>query len=267
MRQRNGVHAHETLMKIVTEMFWPTIIDLSQRHEIEASSVATMLSRPKYVLRLSHDDVLVEGPFASNSYCLQPIPVDDAHLTLDIVTHQACDLISVAQQETSPSLAGIVQLPTGGTAWFKPSEEMKTDSFFTELTALKRLEARHKASERMLRVPKLHGVDAIDDGRHIVGILTTAIIGKTLAAWHKEERARSNIRWRQQVEEAVHTLHSCGIMWGDANETNVMIDQEGDAWPIDLEGAEVQEDGAALSLSRKEGELENVAELFAMSMH
>jgi hypothetical protein len=29
----------------------------------------------------------------------------------------------------------------------------------------------------------------------------------------------------------------------------------------------VQEDGAALSLSRKEGELENVAELFAMSMH
>jgi hypothetical protein len=259
------IHAHQSLMKIVTEKFWPTMIDLSQEREPEVSSVATMLSRPRYVLRLRHDDVRVDGPFASNSYCVQPIPVETTHLAVAIVTHQACDLIFITPQETSPSLAGIVQLPTGDIAWFKPSEEMKTESFFTELAALQRLEARHSVSDGTLRVPRLQGVAVTGDGKNIVGTLTTAIIGKMLAACDTEERLRNKVRWRQQVEEAVRTLHSCGIIWGDANETNVMIDKEGDAWLIDLEGGEFQEDDAANLLSKQEVELENVAELFAMA--
>jgi hypothetical protein len=97
-------------------------------------------------------------------------------------------------------------------AWFKSSEEQKTAGFLTELAALQRLEARRRESDIRLRVPTLLGIVAIDDGRQVIGTLTTAIRSKMLAECGWEERERNRARWREQIQESACILHSYGIV-------------------------------------------------------
>jgi hypothetical protein len=62
----NVLLVHETLLKLVAHGFQPTIAELAGKHGLQVPSVAALLSRPGYVLRLCGDQVGVEGPLVSN---------------------------------------------------------------------------------------------------------------------------------------------------------------------------------------------------------
>ncbi|KAK3651479.1 hypothetical protein LTR56_005621 [Elasticomyces elasticus] len=70
--------------------------------------------------------------------------------------------------------------------------------------------------------------------------------------------------WRIEVEGMVRVLHEHGLVWGDVNAGNVVIDEEGRAWVIDFGGsnnAEFVDDELA---ETKEGDRQGVGRLFGV---
>ncbi|KAK5727466.1 hypothetical protein LTR15_003362 [Elasticomyces elasticus] len=71
-------------------------------------------------------------------------------------------------------------------------------------------------------------------------------------------------QWKAEVEGMVTVLHEHGLVWGDVNAGNVVIDEEGRAWVIDFGGsnnAEFVDDELA---ETKEGDWQGVGRLFGV---
>lgn len=75
-------------------------------------------------------------------------------------------------------------------------------------------------------------------------------------------RSTQHPRWEKQVKVIVEALHSHGIVWGDVNAGNVVIDRDDDAWVIDFGGRNnpwfVDDD----KFETIEGDLQGVRRLF-----
>jgi hypothetical protein len=255
--------AHRNLAMIVTENFWSTITALASKHQLIAPSVASMISRPRYVLWF--DDVsfvLVDGPTQANPYCIRPLHVADIPACHGTAVIRAHELLFDDHTPESTSLAGVLKLTDGQTAWFKPTEELKTEHFLTELNIYQRITAKCEAAAIQPRIPTLRALAVTQNDQSILGILITPIVGRILSDCSQGERRLHRTQWKQQVHEILRFLHDCGVIWGDANETNIMIDEKNEAWVIDFEGGQISADSTSLDAEDKGKDWRDVEIIF-----
>ncbi|KAF5704135.1 hypothetical protein FMUND_12677 [Fusarium mundagurra] len=129
-----------------------------------------------------------------------------------------------------------VLLKDGNAAFFKPMRWGDKKTFMNELEKYKNIHDAHL--DESLRISRLIGL--VRDGTGpIFGLLLTYIDcgRKTLLCAARPDTSRElREKWAQQVNDTVRQLHAAGIVWGDAQPDNVLVDRENDAWLIDFGG-------------------------------
>jgi tRNA A-37 threonylcarbamoyl transferase component Bud32 len=93
------------------------------------------------------------------------------------------------------------------------------------------------------RVPRLEGLVGLREGGEAIGFLTNYIETnndlRDLYTLRDDIDTTSSSRrekWAGQIKQAIKQLHSQGVIWGDANPRNVLIDREDNAWLVDFGG-------------------------------
>ena len=92
------------------------------------------------------------------------------------------------------------------------------------------------------RVPCRKGVVESKEG-DVVGILME-YINKTLPnladALSKDDVIEKSRRakWATQIEDTLKQLHAIGVVLGDAKTSNILIDENDDAWIVDFGGGQ-----------------------------
>ncbi|RMY66528.1 hypothetical protein D0863_08366 [Hortaea werneckii] len=143
--------------------------------------------------------------------------------------------------------------------FFKPLMDFKEPGFWRELDAL----ARSYRAGGIDRLAGLKGIASVDAPSTLVGLLTTWIDGTKLCDTDMKERQSYSGKWCNQVLATIQTLHKSGIIWGDVNAHNVLIDRGNDAWVIDLDGGGRPDHQLQPSEANKETELEAARQMFA----
>ncbi|KAJ4395803.1 hypothetical protein N0V93_000017 [Gnomoniopsis smithogilvyi] len=123
---------------------------------------------------------------------------------------------------------------------------LRNPSLEREMDCLQRIlhafdgSASHLAN---LRVPVLQGYVEHPDTGVVLGLLREwvpsnhSLRGLDDANFHILDTPRElREKWAEQIRETVRSLHSIGVIWGDAKPSNVIIDLENDAWLIDFGG-------------------------------
>lgn len=143
--------------------------------------------------------------------------------------------------------------------FFKPLMDFKQPNFWRELDAL----ARIYRAGGIDRLAGLRGIATTEGPCTLVGLLITWIDGTKLCDIDIKERESYSGKWCDQVLSTIQTLHRSGIIWGDVNAHNVLIDRGNDAWVIDLDGGGRPDHQLQPSEANKETELEAVKKMFA----
>lgn len=68
--------------------------------------------------------------------------------------------------------------------------------------------------------------------------------------------------WIEQVRRSIGFLHDRGIIWGDINAHNILIDEQYQAWIVDFSGGLSTEADLEASAENKRRELETMERLF-----
>ncbi|TKX22168.1 protein kinase domain-containing protein 30 [Elsinoe australis] len=121
---------------------------------------------------------------------------------------------------------------------FKPSRS--ATYFLQEVNTLLKLKTHPHRSA--LRIPDLLGLIEDQATQKIEGFLMTHVKHSSIM-----ELARQNVSlekrnvWMDQIEAPVKGLHEMGLVWGDVKPENVLVDEAGNAWVIDVEGGYLPE--------------------------
>ncbi|KAJ5640873.1 hypothetical protein N7528_000498 [Penicillium herquei] len=123
---------------------------------------------------------------------------------------------------------------------FKPIYTGNQSAALREIDIYKRLEEAFLEEE--IRVSFLHGVARDKDSPVVIGLLLSWIEGGTenldcILSGESETPSPVREQWWKQISHTVTRLHDAGIVWGDANPANILIDSKSnDAWIIDFGG-------------------------------
>ncbi|KAI0392794.1 hypothetical protein F5Y17DRAFT_435145 [Xylariaceae sp. FL0594] len=173
-------------------------------------------------------------------------------------------LPSSSQGKLDPYLGGPGKVSVGDiTCYFKAWEpgRGKHGATYHELQAYRKI-ANAIAEGKLphdIRISRLYGavVDHDNDlpqhfppaehgptsGKRLVGILLTYVENKgTLyltAPWSDVTEDR-RLRWADELEILIRTLHGAGLVWGDAKPHNVLVDTMDNLWLIDFGGSFTQ---------------------------
>jgi hypothetical protein len=116
---------------------------------------------------------------------------------------------------------------------FKPAFEKP--SFRRELDILLRL--RSNAFSENLYVSRLAGLVLNNDGVSLLGLLVEHIRGsRTLHETVEGSGEEKCERWMRQLRATVKRLHRGGVVWGDVNPDNVLVDLRDNAWVVNFGG-------------------------------
>lgn len=235
------------IARVMTERFWPTLLVLATKHAFKADEVnlGALVSRRWYKLSLANtDDVSIDD--AQSPYGVEPFRVNELPRSImeKVFKVRASALTALDNQAAAQTLQGRVRFPSGTTAWFKPVVTSEKDRFLRELDVMHHI----TTSGNQIRVPKLIAlVIADNDDKRVAGLLMTSIKGKTLA-----ERRNAAVpphlkdRWREQLEQTLRLLHSCGVSWGLLDEENMIVDEKDNAWLIRFYGSRLATDNSPL---------------------
>lgn len=110
-----------------------------------------------------------------------------------------------------------------------------------ELTTLLKMEKSLSTTSRTIQVPRLYGYVKDTERGCIVGLLRQWIppgvfggrLGKINISMMSKERRE---KWATQIRETVDYLHEIGVIWGDGKASNIIIDDQDNAWLIDFGG-------------------------------
>ncbi|KAI7153417.1 hypothetical protein KC349_g8378 [Hortaea werneckii] len=148
----------------------------------------------------------------------------------------------------------------GEAMFFKPLFDFKVPEFWRELYALGRI-YRARGIDRLAG---LRGIATVDAPPTVVGLLTTWVDGTKLCDTDKSERQAYSEKWSDEILSTLQNLHESGIIWGDVNAHNVLIDRrQNDAWIIDLDGGSRPDHQLQPSEANKDAEREAVRKMFA----
>ena len=86
-----------------------------------------------------------------------------------------------------------------------------------------------------IRIPQLLGYVRHADTDRVVGLLRQWVPGRRLRDIDVlTTPAQYRQKWIRQIREAVHALHARGTIWSDGKASNVIINEQDDAWLIDF---------------------------------
>jgi tRNA A-37 threonylcarbamoyl transferase component Bud32 len=137
------------------------------------------------------------------------------------------------------SVQGKVITAEGVLMYFKPRIEGRESEFERELQIMSRIDEAGLGAR--IRVPGLQGIVVSgENGERTMGMLMTLItspkMGTHLQSQGFQGKLELHKKWEEQVTAIVQELHANGIVWGDVNPMNVVIDEAMNAWVIDFGG-------------------------------
>lgn len=227
----------------------PVLERLAPQTGLQDLSLESFLHVPNYHLELVAQDAGDEIDIIGQEECLfKPAffvsPVLMAQLPglpSNIPLFHASEVLiaPISTRHSLISAQGRVSTKDGRILYFKPRMELREPDFEREVRAL--LQITEADLGPKIRVPRLEGLVVSGDNDEIVmGILMTWIDSPDMGCylmskgfWDKQELHK---KWEMQVTATVRELHAHGIVWGDVNPMNVLIDENFDAWVIDFGG-------------------------------
>lgn len=110
-----------------------------------------------------------------------------------------------------------------------------------ELGSLQKIRNQHLTASASFRVPKLRGYVVHAKTGAIFGLLRNWIPhgpnGGTLEKVMNSPTSKElRCKWATQIRETVQRLHEIDVTWGDGKPSNVVVDNNDDAWLIDFGG-------------------------------
>lgn len=106
-----------------------------------------------------------------------------------------------------------------------------------ELSALQKIRDAYADNHTLIRVPPLLGYIRHSEKGGIIGLLREWIPGGLLR--HMDITTvpvGTSQKWASQIYDTVKQLHEIGVVWGDGKASNIIIDEEENAWLIDFGG-------------------------------
>lgn len=144
----------------------------------------------------------------------------------------------VEDEDGLPWRANKVLTASGGLRFFKPTFDGRDAELeISTLLKIRNLEGRS------IRVPGIQELVQADENIHpntlcISGILLEyvehrgALSDFDLRDFSKDVRRR----WMRELEDGIMCLHAAGIVWGDAQPKNILVDNEDNLWLIGFSG-------------------------------
>jgi hypothetical protein len=245
--------ALESLRSAVLAPFLPTIQALATRFEPGRDLAVrewAECNRFQLSLQGSNQITATEQKQAKLSRDLVSLPMPNLTLPSTIPQFDASE-VTLASYDSAAVTTGT--WPTKATAagkahFFKAALDLRYPEFEHELATYVAL---HALGNPVPRIPGLEGVvvtpspwvSEIDPpptatettGPFILGFLITWIDDAViLADVSRRDRGLYMAEWRRTVREVVERLHSRGILWGDVNAHNVVVDRGMGAWVVDF---------------------------------
>ncbi|KAH7172981.1 hypothetical protein DER46DRAFT_499272 [Fusarium sp. MPI-SDFR-AT-0072] len=132
------------------------------------------------------------------------------------------------------------------------------------------LQCLHKIRESFptgsIRVPQLLGYVHHHDTKQILGFLRQWLTGHKLCDIITSSTAQNKHKWASQVRQTIETLHRHELIWGDGKPSNIIIDEQDNAWPIDFGGGYTRgwiDEDLAETKEGDEQALEKIVELLS----
>ncbi|KAB8201829.1 hypothetical protein BDV34DRAFT_228899 [Aspergillus parasiticus] len=163
----------------------------------------------------------------SRSVCELNIPsIEASNITI---------LLDETDEETLPRRPKKVSVGSNTIRFYKPT--YTSEQANREVTSLIHIKSTHLSNT--ILTPTLHElVKNPEDHSSISGILLEYIPHyNTLADIDLDNTPVSIlVRWKDQLQSMVHSLHSAAIILGDAKPDNVLVDVDDNLWIIDFGG-------------------------------
>ncbi|KAE8335676.1 hypothetical protein BDV24DRAFT_171120 [Aspergillus arachidicola] len=163
----------------------------------------------------------------SHSVCKLNIPsIEASNITI---------LLDETDEETLIRRPKKVSVGSNTIRFYKPT--YTSEQANREITSLIHIKSTNLSN--IIRTPTLHElVKSPENHTSISGILLEYIPHhNTLADIDLDNTPVSiRVRWQDQLQSMVHSLHSAGVIWGDARTDNVLVDVDDILWIIDFGG-------------------------------
>ncbi|KAK4542450.1 hypothetical protein LTR36_006702 [Oleoguttula mirabilis] len=219
----------------VARPFWDTMERLSASATLTHALVVEYFAHcPKYRLHLNDTgNVLVDGPFRGPTHLMEPLVLRELDLPPAAPLVDASTVFLAEYDLKATVLHGRVTVGNSDAAFFfKPRVYLREPDFDREVRVLTALHSMPDVP----RSPYFAGCVTSKKGTTVLGLLVQWIDATKLADTSIEQRSMYIPKWRAQVRATLEVLHEHGVIWGDANAWNILIDRRGDAWVIDFDG-------------------------------
>ncbi|KAF4947502.1 hypothetical protein FGADI_10347 [Fusarium gaditjirri] len=102
------------------------------------------------------------------------------------------------------------------------------------------LQCLHKIREYFptgsISIPQLLGYVHHHDTKQILGFLQQWVLGHRLSDVITCATTQNKEKWASQIRQNVEALHQHGMIWGNGKPSNIIIDEQDNAWLIDFGG-------------------------------
>ncbi|KAE8323725.1 hypothetical protein BDV39DRAFT_208550 [Aspergillus sergii] len=166
------------------------------------------------------------------------VTLSPAVYALDIPSIEASNiaiLLDETDEENLPRRQKKVSVGSNTIRFYKPT--YTSEQANREITSLIHIKSTNRSNT--IRTPTLHElVKNPENNASISGILLEYIPHhNTLADIDLDNTPVSiRVKWKDQLQSMIHSLHSAGIVWGDAKPDNVLVDVDDNLWIIDFGG-------------------------------
>jgi hypothetical protein len=226
------------LCQMVVSVCLPSIIQLSNSRK-SPKFLEEYLSVETFELKIQRDEsestikVLKEGPSVLPAYDIHPLDRCSIH-DESLPKISAGEILAVRLQRRHNRMPQKVFTLDGSPHFFKPCMFGMEEQFIDEVQSLIKL--RTEGIE--ISVPTIEGLAITSEGK-VFGMLAQWIEGCAISAISQECRRRQSQQWRNELFCTMNMLHQAGILWGDINQGNIIIEEATNkAWIVDIGGGD-----------------------------
>jgi tRNA A-37 threonylcarbamoyl transferase component Bud32 len=238
-------------LDLVYQHCLPLLERLAPQTSLQDLSLESFLHSPTYHLEFADTGVDGSIQIVGEDHCLYtpsffitPMRTVDLPVSCKAIPHfQACrtwiDPTTRDKEKSLSTIQGKVVTADGASMYFKPRLDLRESEFERELEIMSRIEKAGLKGH--VRVPTLQGIVVTgENGESTVGMLMTLIVSPEMGSHLQSQgfhgQPELHKKWEGQVTAIVQELHANGIVWGDVNPMNVVIDEAMNAWVIDFGG-------------------------------